>query len=212
MGVKRAVVPLSVERDTTLRWSCREGDFVLWIRCGNILAAPQPVIVDLWALRDGDWVTITNRVADLPVWFELHPTEVQGLLVYDMKRKLERGHQPGEVMDGPNLWRLKTGDRLAWLGVSRPGAKQPTGSSRSWISASARWPSANHRGNRHSSSSLHSAPSMSSEARAATPSTLLSAVLPSELFRSLGSQTPFKRVDGPSDSPGSLSQLMSLVK
>lgn len=127
MGVKRgAVVPISVERDTTLRWSCREGDFVLWIRCGNILAAPQPIVVDVWALRAGDWITITNRVADLPVWFALHPTEVQGVLVYDM-RKLERGHQPGEVMDGPNLWRLKTGDRLAWLGVSRPGYQATDG-------------------------------------------------------------------------------------
>ena len=56
MGVKRAVVPLTVERDTTLRWSCREGAFVLWIRSGNILAAPQHVTVDVWSLRDGDWL------------------------------------------------------------------------------------------------------------------------------------------------------------
>jgi hypothetical protein len=91
-----------------------------WI---DILAAPEAglSIVDLWELRDGDSVTITNRLEDLPTWFELHPTETQGTFAYQMLRKLQEGHQPGDVMDGPNLWRLRAGDRVVWMGESRPG-------------------------------------------------------------------------------------------
>jgi hypothetical protein len=117
-----------IESDTTLRWPCREGDFVLWIRWPGVLAeAPRPDVVDLWALRDGDFITITNRLVDLPAWFELHPTEVQGLLAHEMGRKLEQGYQAGEVIDGPNLWRLKAGDRMVWVGVSRPGSPATNG-------------------------------------------------------------------------------------
>lgn len=116
-----------IEGNTTLRWPCREGDFVLWIRWRDILLAPHVDVIDIWALRDGDSITITNRVADLPAWFELHPTEVQGMLAYEMGLKLKQGHQPGEVIDGPNLWRLAAGDRLAWLGVSRPGYQATNG-------------------------------------------------------------------------------------
>jgi hypothetical protein len=114
---------LAVERDTTFRWLCRQGDLLLWMRWTDILAAPDAglSIVDLWELRDGDSVTITNRLEDLPTWFELHPTETQGTFAYKMLRDLKDGHQPGDVMDGPNLWRLLAGDRVVWMGESRPG-------------------------------------------------------------------------------------------
>ena len=53
----------------------------------------------------------------------MHPTKVCDALVFEMPKKLESGYQPGEIMDGPIIWRLKAGDRLVWVGESRPGRK-----------------------------------------------------------------------------------------
>jgi hypothetical protein len=92
------------------------------MRWTDILAAPDRglAVVDLWEMRDGDHALITNRMEDLPVWFELHPTEVCGRLAYKMMSKLESGWEPGEILDGPNIWRVMAGDRLVWIGESRP--------------------------------------------------------------------------------------------
>jgi hypothetical protein len=81
----------------------------------------------MWELRDGDYVTITSRIQDLPPWFELHLTEAHGVIALQMIAKLNEGYQPGEVMDGPNLWRIPAGDRLAWVGLSRPGRTSDEG-------------------------------------------------------------------------------------
>lgn len=69
-------------------------------------------------MRDGDYLTITNRWADLPVWFELHPLEVADHAVTEMMKRLEAGYKPKEVVDGPNLWRAKAGDRLVWVSLA----------------------------------------------------------------------------------------------
>ena len=107
--------------DMTLRWPCRRGDFLLWMGYSNVFSKPDSVqIFDLWEMQDGYHVTISNRPEDFPVWFELHPSEVCNALVYKMMAKLERGYQPGDPMDGPNIWRLKVGDRVAWIGADRP--------------------------------------------------------------------------------------------
>ena len=37
-----------------------------------------------------------------------------------MMAKMEKGYKPGERIDGPNLWHLKSGDRVAWVGAERP--------------------------------------------------------------------------------------------
>ena len=72
-------------------------------------------------MRDGYHVTITNRPEDFPPWFELHPLEVCDVLALKMQAKIEKGYKPrDEPLDGPNLWRLKTGDRVAWVGAERP--------------------------------------------------------------------------------------------
>ena len=120
----RDSVVVCLDKDTTLRWPCRAGDLLLWMRWRSIWADPKaqpPNILDFWELRDGDFVTITNRVADLPAWFTLHPTETRNALAHQMMLKLKAGYQPGEIMDGPNLWRLRSGDRVVWVGESRPG-------------------------------------------------------------------------------------------
>ena len=74
-------------------------------------------------MRDGDYLTTTNRWADLPAWFELHPLEVADRAVTEMMKRLDAGYKPKEVMDGPSLWRAKTGDRLVW--VSLAGSDNP---------------------------------------------------------------------------------------
>jgi hypothetical protein len=32
-----------------------------------------------------------------------------------MQAKLQGGYQPNEPIDGPNLWRVRTGDRVVWI-------------------------------------------------------------------------------------------------
>ena len=112
---------IGFSRDMTLRWPCRSGDFLLWFGYRDIMSGPEAVqCYALYEMRDGNHVTITNRPEDLPPWFSLHPTEVCGGLVYKMMAKVEKGDYPDEPMNGPNLWRLKPGDRVAWVGVARP--------------------------------------------------------------------------------------------
>jgi len=104
--------------DMTLRWSCLPGDFLIWFRSPNVLVN-QLAVIDMWEMRSGESVTITNQFDDLPAWFELHPTEAGESFADLMFEKLNRGYQPREKVDGPNVWRLMAGDRLAWIGESR---------------------------------------------------------------------------------------------
>ena len=116
-------------RDTTIRMSCRAGDYLLWCSFKGIFSPEndQYTVSDLWQLKDGDFVTITNRQVDLPSWFELHPLEVSNSLVYWMQRKLDSGYQPGDILDGPNIWRAFAGDRLVWVGKQRQGVEFDNG-------------------------------------------------------------------------------------
>lgn len=121
--------PIIFQSDTTLRWSCRAGDYVMWCGFKGIFSPKgrEYSINDLWQLKDGDFITITNRQSDLPTWFELHPLEVSGSLVYWMQKKLKSGYQPGDIIDGPNIWRILTGDRLVWVGKPRPDIESNNG-------------------------------------------------------------------------------------
>jgi hypothetical protein len=114
--------------DTTIRWSCRLGDCLIWCRC-NIFGDENqlPKVMGLWVMQDGNFVTITNRRYDLPSWFELHPLEVSGSLVPWMQEKLNSGYDPPDPVDRLNLWRIFAGDRLVWVGPSRPDLKGDEG-------------------------------------------------------------------------------------
>ena len=113
-------------RDETVRWSCRIGELVLWVGTDSFLSADRASawdIRDFWEMRDGDFVTITNRWADLPAWFELNPIETADAAAFEMMKRLKAGYRPKEPMDGPNIWRPKAGDRLVW--VTTKDARQP---------------------------------------------------------------------------------------
>ena len=104
--------------DDTLRWSCRAGEYLLWVGTDSFLTSDRSsgwTTRDFWQMRDGDFVTITNRWADLPAWFELHPLEVADRAALEMMKRLDAGYKQREIMDGPNLWRMKAGDRLVWV-------------------------------------------------------------------------------------------------
>ncbi len=119
---------ISLRRDMTLRWPCRRGDFLLWLGYPEIFSGPEAIqCYDLWEMRDGCHVTVTNRLEDLPPWFRLHPTEICDSFVYKMMTKVEKGDYPDAPLDGPNLWRLKSGDRVAWVGAERPERRAVNG-------------------------------------------------------------------------------------
>ena len=112
--------------DTTLHWSCRPGDFILWFTIKSVMhlmGDPENAwtIMDFWEMRDGDFAKITNRIEDLPPSFELHPSEVCNHAAWVISERMKAGCTPGEIMEGPNIWRVRVGDRLAWAGPSRPG-------------------------------------------------------------------------------------------
>jgi len=101
----------------TLRLEVAPNDHILWVRWSNPFSSAKEVtICDLWEMREGDAVSITNRIEDLPPWFELHPLEVSGYRAcLMMEKKLAAGYKPMERTEGPNLWRTMTGDRLVWV-------------------------------------------------------------------------------------------------
>ena len=108
--------------DFTTRWSCRKGDYVLWLRRDPFKGpSDEPQVIDLWSMPDGAFVTITNRWQDLPPWFDLHPLEVKDTLVKWMMTRVDAGDYPEEPIDGPNIWRAKGGDRIVWVGPLRSG-------------------------------------------------------------------------------------------
>src|SRR4029077_3432919 len=122
---------ISFHSDMTLRWSCRSGDYVFWARFQGIFSSSPGnyyKIADVWELRDGNFVTVTNRHADLPDWFDLYPTEVSGpLSCLWMMKRLEGGYKPKEPIEGPNIWRVFAGDRVVWVGGKRGGVKFDNG-------------------------------------------------------------------------------------
>ena len=116
-------------KDTTIRLSCRAGDYVLLCGFQGMFASADNLykVDDLWQLTDGDFVTITNRHVDLSPWFELHPLETSGALALRLHGNYLQANQLGEIDEGPNLWRALTADRLVWVGKKRPGVELNNG-------------------------------------------------------------------------------------
>jgi hypothetical protein len=108
---------ISFGGNATLRWSCRENDVVGLMRLPGLFAQSWDML-DFWQCRDGDYLTITNRIEDLPSWFELHPTEIKGRYLYQFKP--ESGRAYADPVESPNIWRIYAGDRVLWVGEERP--------------------------------------------------------------------------------------------
>ena len=117
------------DSDMTLRWACCTGDYVFWAKFQGLSSSEghEYKIADIWELRDGDFLTITNRYVDLPDWFHLHPLEVSGAAVSWMMKRIAGGYKPDEPIDGPNIWRVFAGDRVVWVGPKRHGVESENG-------------------------------------------------------------------------------------
>jgi hypothetical protein len=119
---KLASVVFRTGKDFTARWSCQQGDYLLWLRRDPFDGIREEArILDVWSMSDESSVTITNRWQDFPPWFDLHPLEVSGRFIPWMKTRIEARDYPAEPIDGPNIWRVKGGDRIVWVGLSRLG-------------------------------------------------------------------------------------------
>ena len=107
-------------RDETIYWPCRQKDIVCWIRTAGILSGGWNIL-DFWQCSDGDIVTITNRIADFPSGFALHPLERRGPSApKELSAELVNS---SEYMEAPNLWKAQAGDRIMWVGEPRARPK-----------------------------------------------------------------------------------------
>ncbi len=114
------------ERDTTIKLPCRADDLIIWMR--GTLENSLPRMRDFWRLSTGDSVTMTNRFDDLPEWFELCTYEVENQAAVKMSEKIKDGHMPPfEPAEGTNIWRILPGDRIVWMGHSRPEYESENG-------------------------------------------------------------------------------------
>ncbi len=105
----------AIKGSATHRLECRWGDLLVRLRPDSLWSL-MPKVTDFWFLRDDDRITITNRQADLPTWFQLHPTEASNAVAFEMARRLEEGWAPGPITEASNtFWRVSAGDRLVWL-------------------------------------------------------------------------------------------------
>jgi hypothetical protein len=113
-------------KDTTKRISFRKDDLLFHLRFTNIFNKTVSIL-DVWQLKSGDYATITNRLDDLPSGFKLHPTEACGPLVYKIIEQYNGSDGPSEPIYSNNLWRVRDGDMLIWLGSDRPDNKSDNG-------------------------------------------------------------------------------------
>jgi hypothetical protein len=91
------------------------GDLLMHFRT-PLFSGDKPELLDLWKMNDDAQLRITNKEAELPPGFELHPTEVCNALAHGMAKKLSNGWEPRDIMQAPNIWRVCAGDRLTLIG------------------------------------------------------------------------------------------------
>lgn len=104
----------------TRSWVHQQGDYLIWagLQGGMYCNSNSYDINDIWELHDRDFVCVTNRREDFPSWFKIHPMEAKGSLVRWMVDQLNNGYNVPFPMDGPNIWRVKAGDRIARVRIN----------------------------------------------------------------------------------------------
>jgi len=122
MTTGNTYITVNIGSSMSLRLEVQVGDYLLWIRSDLMSASPRPHPLDFWEVHDGDKVLVTTNSDDLPPWFCLHPNEVQGSTSFKMMHDLENGYEPPpSPLQGPNIWRVLAGDRIAWIGTGPRG-------------------------------------------------------------------------------------------
>lgn len=126
--VKKAPV-IRFRGNTTLSWPMRDGDSLIWFRARGASNTPDSMMIEQrWNFRDGDAVILTNRVVDIPVWFELHPDDVCNAQCFAAESRLTGKVYLFTAPDtGQHIWRIPAGNRLAWIGDPREGLEGKDG-------------------------------------------------------------------------------------
>ena len=91
-----------------------EGDLVMHFR--TCLWNTTPEILDFWIMDGGETFSITNKEEEFPSGFELHHTEARNAHAYSVSRRIKERGDPGEVIQSPNIWRVRAGDRVVLIG------------------------------------------------------------------------------------------------
>lgn len=114
MAIDTIIEKIDVRKDFTTRLSCRNGFFAIWFSWpGRLNISINNIqIKDIWELTNGDFITITNRIEDIPAWFRFHPSEVKNKFSRRLIDQFNKGEYPASPIDRTNVWRPKTGDRV----------------------------------------------------------------------------------------------------
>jgi hypothetical protein len=116
---------VKINSGTTLRLSCRAKDFFVWVRYEDLFSESIGII-DIWEMKEGDSILMTNRFGDVPEWFDLHYSEITGSQTSNWLGKYQ-DLPPNTPLEGPNIWKVKSGDRLLWTGNTRPFQEEVNG-------------------------------------------------------------------------------------
>lgn len=119
-----------VRRDATYTFPCRAGDLLLWFRWSDLFGKGRLNVLDLWLMNAGERVLLTNRLDDIPDWLELAPKELSIANEMILDKFVERFgplDMDRPVMQAPEIWRPRAGDRIVWTGPSRPGHEEDAG-------------------------------------------------------------------------------------
>jgi hypothetical protein len=133
MQTKTECMIAQIAADTTLVIPCRKGDIIVWVSfSGQVFQSHiEYKIADLWVMKEGDQILITNRLEDVPEWLSIFPTKVTGRNTWVMKRWLDQGQDPFSnqvnLDDLQNLWNVNCSHYLIWIGESRPDLQATNG-------------------------------------------------------------------------------------
>lgn len=113
--------------DTSIPLQLRRGDALVWLRNEAVFAAVgdyRPA--DVWFLSGGEVAQFAFESKRLPPWYELHPTEMAGILVHRYRHD-PAAPPPAQPLEGPGLWKVRAGDKVLLILVPRPEMGTPQG-------------------------------------------------------------------------------------
>ncbi len=105
----------------------RRGDALVWLRNeAGFASSADYRPLDIWFLGGGETVHLALRSNRLPPWYDLHPTEMAGILAHRYHHEPD-SPPPVEPLEGPGIWKVRAGDKLLLVLVPRPTTGVPGG-------------------------------------------------------------------------------------
>lgn len=100
------------EQDMTVILPCRDNDYVIHFSYVTLTGKTTVKATRVWQLYGGDVMTVSNRRVDLPQTLVLSGEDATNSC---------REFMQGQPADSIDCCRILAGERLFWLGKSRPG-------------------------------------------------------------------------------------------